>query len=154
MPLTTIEKVIRLQSVESFAEVPTDQLANLALISEEVTLAAGEPVYREEEPSDAMYLVLEGQVRLHRQNVDVTIAGPGDVFGAWALFDEEPQVATATPLEETLVIRIMKEDFIDLLADHVQITQGILKGMVKRLRGLLGRVSSGPTGEGPPRDTA
>lgn len=139
--LTTIEKVIRLQNVEQFAEVPTDELANLALISEEVTLPGGQDIYREEEMSDAMYLVLEGRVRLHRNDLDVTVAEPGDVFGAWALFDDEPQVATATPLEDARVIRIFKEDFIDLLADHVQITQGILKGMVKRLRGLLGRVS-------------
>lgn len=149
MPLTTIEKVIRLQNVEQFAEVPTDQLANLAMVSEEVTYPANEPIYREQEQSDGMYLVLEGRVRLTRNNVEVTVAGPDDAFGAWALFDDEPQVATATPLEETRVIRILKEDFVDLLADHVQITQGILKGMVKRLRGLLGRVQQ----DAPPQES-
>ena len=34
-----------------------------------------------------------------------------------------------------------KEDFIDLLADNVQITQGIIKSFVGRIRGLMTRVT-------------
>jgi len=55
--------------------------------------------------------------------------------------DDDPRVVTATTVKSTHVLRIEKDDFIDLLADHVQITQGVLKGMVQRLRSLVGRVS-------------
>jgi CRP-like cAMP-binding protein len=67
------------------------------------------------------------------------VAKHKDVFGAWALFDDEPRVATATTLEDTRLLQIDKEDFIDLLADHVEITQSILKVMVRRLRKLMAR---------------
>jgi CRP-like cAMP-binding protein len=87
-----------------------------------------------------MYLVLEGRVRLHRDSLEVTVAGPGDAFGTWALFDDEPRVVTATALEETRLLRIDKEDFIDLLAENVQITQGVLKALARRLHSLIGRV--------------
>ena len=141
--LTVIEKVMALQNVDVFSEVSTEQLSHLALIAEEVTGEQGDVLYKESDPPQAMYLVLEGRVRLHRDQLDVTIASAHDVFGTWALFDDEPMVVTATVLESCRLLRIGRDDFIDLLADYVQITQGVLKAMVKRLRGLVGRVQTG-----------
>lgn len=140
--LTIIEKVMTLQNVDVFSEVSTEQLSHLALIAEEVTCAEGEVLYRASDPPQAMYLVLEGRVRLHREALEVTVASAHDVFGTWALFDDEPMVVTATVLEPCRLLRIDRDDFIDLLADYVQITQGVLKAMVKRLRGLVGRVQT------------
>jgi len=138
--LTTIEKVMALQNVDIFSEVSTEQLSHLALIAQEVTCVAQDVLYHESDPPQAMYLVLEGRVRLHRSGIEVTVAGVSEVFGTWALFDDEPMVVTATVLESCRLLRIDRDDFIDLLADYVQITQGVLKAMVKRLRGLVGRV--------------
>ncbi len=138
--LTTIEKVMTLQNVDIFSEVSTEQLSHLALIAQEISCGAGDVLYRESDPPQAMYLVLEGRVRLHRSGLEVTVAGTHEVFGTWALFDDEPMVVTATVLESCRLLRIDRDDFIDLLADYVQITQGVLKAMVKRLRGLVGRV--------------
>ena len=134
--LSVIEKVIFLQAVDVFSEVPTEQLAILAAIAEETTVEKDEKLYAAEEPSDAMYLVLEGRIRLHRGNTDVLIAAAKEAFGTWALFDDEPRVTDATALEHSRVLRIDKEEFIDVLADNVQITQGVLKAMVRRLRAL------------------
>ena len=145
--LTVIEKVMVLQTVDVFSEVSTEQLSHLAMISEEVSFPDGEAIYGEGDASNAMYLVLEGRVRLHRGDLEVTVAGAHEPFGTWALFDEEPRVTSATPLEDVHLLRIDKEDFIDLLADHVEITQGILKAMVKGLRGLVGRVGTASRAE-------
>ena len=137
--LSVVEKVILLQNVDVFSEVSSEQLAYLAAIAEEITCAAATPLYKEHDPSDSMYIVLEGRVRLHRGDTEVTVSGPGEAFGTWALFDDEPRLVAATPLEPTKVLRIDKEDFIDLLADNIKITQGVLKAIVRRLRGLVGR---------------
>ena len=140
--LTVVEKVIFLQDVDVFSEVPTEQLAYLAAIAEEETFIQDEVIYREQDHADAMYLVVEGRVRLHRNELEIAIYGPGDAFGTWALFDDEPRVSAATPLEQTQLLRLNKEDFIDLLADNVDITQGVLKALVKRVRGLIGRIGA------------
>lgn len=139
--LTVIEKVMALQNVDVFSEVSTEQLSHLAVIAEEVTFAEGDVIFKEADPSDSMYLVLAGAVRLHRAEMEVTVARENEVFGTWALFDDDPRVVTATTVKTAHVLRIEKDDFIDLLADHVQITQGVLKGMVRRLRSLVGRLS-------------
>jgi len=138
--LTTVEKVIFLQDIDIFESTTTENLAHIAAITEEVEFKKEQAIFKEGEFSDALYLVIDGQIRLERENKLVMIAKGKDVFGTWALFDDEPRVVTATTLEESHLLKIDKEDFVDLLADHVQITQAILKTMAKRLRGLMARV--------------
>ena len=90
--LTVIEKVIFLQNVDVFSDVPTEQLAYLASIAEETTFKEGDVIYKANESSDALYLVLEGSVKLHIDEREITEAGPKDAFGTWALFDDEPLI--------------------------------------------------------------
>lgn len=137
---TVIEKVVFLQSVDVFSDVPTEQLSYLAAIAEEVTYLDGETIYDLGEVSDSMYLVLDGSVRLHRDGNEITLAGKNEAFGTWALFDEEQRVATATAVGEARLLRIDRDDFLDLLSDHTEITRGVFKNIVGRLRGLIGRV--------------
>jgi len=146
--LTVIEKVIFLQNVDVFAGIGTEELAYLAAIAEERTIAEDETIYTEGDASDALYLVLDGAVRMHRGEEEIARAESRQAFGTWALFDDEPRVASATTLVETRLLRIDRDEFIDLLADHVQITRGILKTVVGRLRGLLERIGIEPASGG------
>jgi CRP-like cAMP-binding protein len=139
--LSIVEKVILLQNIDVFSEVPTEQLASLAAIAEEVEFIKGDIIYKENDPSDALYLVLEGKVHLRRGDQEISVAEKEEAFGTWALFDEEPRVVTATVVEDSRLLRVDREDFIDLLADHVQIAQGVIKIVVKRLRNLVERVA-------------
>ncbi len=139
--LTTVEKVIFLQDIDIFEFSSTEDLSHIAAITDEIEFKAGEQICTEQSIPDAMYMVFEGKVRLSRGGQELMIAGHKDTFSTWALFDDEPLVATATAVEDTRLLRINKEDFIDLLADHVKITQSILKTLVKRLRRLMTRVS-------------
>lgn len=138
--LTTVEKVIFLQEVDIFEHTSTEDLAYIAVITEECEFPAEGLIYREGEISDSMYLVIEGTVALRRGKTDVMIAKKKDVFGTWSLFDEEPRVVSAIAVEDSRLLKIEKDDFFELLADHVQITQGILKAIVKKLRSLADRV--------------
>ena len=138
--LTIIEKVIFLQNVDVFATIPTEQLSHLAAIADEASYAPGELIYKYEEPSDALYVVLDGTVRLHRGEEEIAVVASKDPFGTWALFENAPRVTAATATEETRVLRIFRDDFLDILSDNVQITESVLKSLVGRLRGLLERV--------------
>ena len=139
--LTTIEKVLFLQDVDIFKYTQTEDLAHIATITEETKIKKDIVMFKEGDIPDAMYLLIEGKIRLEREGIEVMTAMPKDVFGTWALFDDEPRVVTAITLEDSKILTIEKEDFVDLLADHVQITQGVLKTMVKRLRGLMARIN-------------
>jgi CRP-like cAMP-binding protein len=139
--LSTVEKVLFLQDVDIFEYTSTEDLSHIAAITEEVEFDADTVLFKEGSISDSMYMVIKGKVRLTRGEQEVMVARDKDVFGTWALFDDEPRVATATTLEHTQLLRIDREEFIDLLADYVAITQSVLKTMVKRLRSLMTRIA-------------
>jgi len=136
--LTTVEKVIVLQDVDIFERILSEDLSHIALIAEEVSFGKNSVIYSEGEPSDSMYVVLNGRILLHRDGSEVMVAEEKDVFGSWSLFDAETRVVTATAQEEALLLKIDREDFLDLLTDHSRITQGVLRALVRRLRGLVG----------------
>jgi CRP-like cAMP-binding protein len=135
--LTTVEKVIFLQDIDFFEFTQTEDLAYLAAITQEVRVKAGIIIYKEGEPSDSMYLVMDGRVRLHRGGNEIMVAQSKDIFGTWALFDDEPRVATATTLDDTSLLRISREDFLDLLSDHTNITESVFKALVQKIRSLI-----------------
>jgi CRP/FNR family cyclic AMP-dependent transcriptional regulator len=139
--LTTVEKVLLLQDVDIFEHTSTEDLSHIAAIAEEIEYQPDEVIFKEDEISDSMYVVIQGKVRLTRTEKEVMVAGKMETFGTWALFDDEPRVATATTLEVSQGLRLDKEEFVDLLADHVGITQSILKTMAKRLRRLITRIT-------------
>ncbi len=137
--LSAIEKVLILQGVDVFSEVPTDQMAALAAISREVSFLDGDKIYRENDPPDALYLVLQGKVSLHQGDKLVVEVGPKESFGTWALFDDEPRVMTATAVQDSRLLRLESIEFNDLLADDVRIAKGIIRTVARRLRELAGR---------------
>ncbi len=150
--LTVIEKVIFLQNVDVFADVPSEHLAYLASIATVEEYEAGEEVFREGDAADAMYLVLSGEVRMHRGDREITTVTSKEAFSTWVLLEQAPQVVTATVKEDAVLLRIDRDDFIDLLSDHVQITEAVLKNAAGRLRQLLGRVNIQPSESTPERD--
>ena len=135
--LTTLEKAIRLQKVELFSDLETDSLALAASIATQMHCPPGTVLFKENGSADALYVVLEGRIRLTRGNREIFAAGPGETLGNWALFDDQPSVATATCSENAALLKIEREDFFDLLADHADMTQKMFKALVKRVRSLL-----------------
>ena len=112
----------------------------LLLLPKRLIIPAARILFTEGDISDSLYIVVEGKVKLHRAGTEIMIAKEKDVFGTWALFDNEPRVATATTQEDCRLLRLDKEEFYDLLADHSRITQDILKTLSLRLRRLIQNV--------------
>ena len=126
--------------MDIFKYTATEDLAYIAAITDEVELKADKTIFKEGDFPDAMYIVIGDKIRLSRDEHEVMKARHKDVFGTWALFDDEARVVTAVVIKDSRILRIYREDFIELLADNVRITQGILKTMVKRLHSLMARV--------------
>ena len=138
--LTIIEKVLLLQEVDIFENTTTQDLALIAAITEEYSYETDQVIYSEGDASDSMFVVVSGMVKLSHTGKTLLDAGKKSVFGTWALFDDEPRVVTATVQETAHLLRIDRDDFYELLSDHIHITQGIMKTMSKRLRRLIERV--------------
>ena len=134
--LTEVEKALKLRSVDVLKQAAGEDLAYVAQIASEVTIAAGEVIYREDEAPDALYVVIDGEVELYQGDIDIGLAEAGEAFGSWALVDDAPRVASARAKTEVRLLKVAREDFTDLLADRPDIVQAVFKAMVGRIRSL------------------
>jgi AAA family ATP:ADP antiporter len=134
--LTVVEKALRLRSVDVLRQTTSEDLAYVAQIAEEIELEAEAAIYADGDVPDALYVVIAGEVELRQADVEIGVIGPGEDFGSWALVDDAPRVASATTRAPTTVLRVAREDFIDLLADRTDIVQAVFKAMVGRIRSL------------------
>ena len=74
----------------------------------EVTLGAGEFLFRQGEPSDLVYLIQSGEIEILREKSDgeeehVTVIGPGGYFGELGPMLNLPRSASARALQPTVL---------------------------------------------------
>lgn len=136
-PMDLIEKVFLLQKIDLLHDARSAHLALLASIAEEVEADPGTVLIRQDEPTDALYLVIDGRVELEGVANQRLEATDGQAFGTWALIDEAPSLVTAGVLVPTRLLRITRTDFYDLLADHSELALGLLQGLARRVRTLV-----------------
>jgi CRP-like cAMP-binding protein len=135
--LNIVEKVIALEGVDLLKNLTPDQLSRIATIADEMRCPPGRIVLDPARPLDALYIVVDGGVELSQNGEALHIARENEVLGAWALFDDTPMPVTAKAVEDTLLLRIARDDFYDLLTDNVEITAAIFSTLVKRFRRLV-----------------
>lgn len=132
--ISTVEKVLFLKTIDLFRTIPGEDLVRVAQIAEEVRFEAGERLITEGELGDSLYLILAGRVRVEKNNKRVTELGERECVGEMAILDSEPRSATVQAIEPVTALKIEREDFYDLLNEKVEIAQGIIKVLTRRLR--------------------
>lgn len=96
--------------------------------------AAGERILsRGGAPSDALWIVRKGRVRLERDGEALELLEAGDCFGFPSLLGERPPLRDAVVTEEALLYRVPKRDFLRLL-DEPGASRFFLEGLAHRLR--------------------
>ena len=131
-----IERVLLLQSIDLFAEVTTEQLSYIAAIADEISVDAGAVIYRENDPPDGLYVVISGSIAATHGQTTIERIGPNGSFGVWALFDNQPRLTGTEASEPSRLLFVRRDDFMDVLSNHVDIMQGIFKQLAQRLRRL------------------
>lgn len=97
---TNPESLQQLQTTSLFRDFTEDELRACLELMDPQRAEAGECIVRQDEPGDAMYLLVEGSARvLHHkegQKVELAVLKPGDFFGEIALVDQGPRSADST----------------------------------------------------------
>ncbi|HEY3805988.1 MAG TPA: cyclic nucleotide-binding domain-containing protein [Kofleriaceae bacterium] len=132
--MTTVEKVLLLKGIDLFAAVPADELAAIARIAEEVRLDAGEPVIREGELGDALYFVVDGRAAVHKSGRQLAELGHRAVFGELALLDPGPRSATVEAVTDLHLLKIGRDEFVEILASRPEVPLGVIKMLARRMR--------------------
>lgn len=136
-PMDLIEKVFLLQQVDLLKDARGSDLALLASIAEEVEADTGSLLVRRGEASEALYVVIRGAVELEAPGAPPVRTTDGMSFGSWTLIEEAESLIDARVEHPSHLLRVTRDDFHDLLADHPELGVGLLQGLARRLRSLV-----------------
>ena len=135
-----------LRSMDLFAELEDDELGKIARLLKEFKVAENDLIFNQGEPGDALYIVLQGRVRIAttdnfgRERV-LAFYGPGEFFGDMAVLTGAPRSATATASSDARLLQLRKDDFDVLVATNVGVMRGMMRVMVERQAALNTRLS-------------
>jgi len=134
---TIIERVIFLQSIELFSDIPSEQLVHIAGITHSFSVKKGEYLFKKGDKSQHMYLLADGVVELTRSDERKREFEAPEAMGVWGFFNESDRLLTATCKTDCFFLRIEQLDFFDLLEDRIYLSRGLLKYFVKRIKKLI-----------------
>lgn len=128
-----------LRKVELFESLNTEQTQSVLGISNKETYPSGMVLFRENDPGSAFFIVLNGSIKIYKANPSgeekiLSVFRAGESFGELSLIDGKPRSATAQTLEETTVLVISGDGFMELLKSNFDITQSIMAELCRRLR--------------------
>jgi len=129
-----------LRSVPYFSALGTEELEKLARETQERSFDKGEVIFLEDEPSQGLYIVKTGRVRIFksspegREQVLLTVTA-GTPFNEVPVFDGGTNPASASALEPTTVY-IVPSKTVQSLLDGSPAAAAIIKLFAGRLRHL------------------
>jgi len=112
-----------LKSVDLLAPLANYERAQIAQLLEVKVFPAGEVIFEQGVPGNAMYIVESGEVVIHKDNVEIMNSKRGDFFGERALLKDEPRAAKVTAVKECKLLMLDKMAFDILLGPLENILQ-------------------------------
>ncbi len=126
-----------LRRVKIFAGMDDSQLERFIKYMEVAKARQFAEVVKQGDPGDAMFLVLDGEVRVRlmiggKESI-LTVLGPGEFFGEIALFDHGPRSADVVTNLESTLLKISAGGFQKLATEAPDLATPFLLAMGKTL---------------------
>ena len=104
-----------LKNIEIFKYLSPEESRRVLGDVTEVRLKADETVFEAGSAGNEMYIIKKGRIKVHRvfDGNEITFAefGAGDAFGEMSLIDEYPRSASATVLEDCVLLALPRSTF-------------------------------------------
>lgn len=128
--------IARLKTVPLFAGLARKDLDLLVRQADHLRYPARHTVVREGSPGEEFWLVVEGQLSVHRGGVEVATIGPGDWFGELAVIDPAPRDATVVATTPVELMVIGRRRFWSVLESSPTLMRKVIVSLAVRLRAL------------------
>ena len=135
--MVPIDRMAFLQNVPLFAGMSSQELLRVAEIVQEVNFPSNMTIIREDDIGDYMFILVEGEVLIHRGTAQVGRLGSKDFFGEMSILDRGPRSASVTTLSNCQLLRIDERDFWQILVLHNTLAVSLVKVLAQRLRQML-----------------
>ena len=132
--LLTVEKVLILRCVAVFSDVADEALVDVARLLKLLDAPAGTTIIREGDVGHALYIIVDGRVRVHRDDQTIAVLGERDVFGELSVLDPKPRSASVEALEDTRLFALRGEHLEELMAADPPVLRGVVRFLCRRIR--------------------
>ncbi len=131
------EEVEALQNIPLFAKIDASKLKLLAFTSERVNYEPGQDLFKQGDPGDAAYIILDGEA-------DIIVNTPGgelvvasmkknDFVGDIAILCDVPRTATVRATKPLSTLVITKDLFFQLVTEFPDMSVAIMRELAQRL---------------------
>lgn len=131
------EEVEALRNIPLFAKIDASKLKLLAFTSERVNYDPGKDLFKQGDPGDAAYIILDGEA-------DIIVNTPGgelvvasmkkyDFVGDIAILCDVPRTATVRATKPLSTLVITKDLFFQLVTEFPDMSVEIMRELAQRL---------------------
>jgi CRP/FNR family cyclic AMP-dependent transcriptional regulator len=132
-------KLWYLENFNLFKGLDKDSMMDLQKIVVDREVPKSEPIYFAHDPSNSIFMLKEGRVKLTRTSPDgkemiLALINPGEIFGELAMYGDEERTDYAYTLDKCLICAINRDDFKVFLEKNPELNIKISKLIGFRLR--------------------
>jgi CRP-like cAMP-binding protein len=142
-------EVKTIRNAPIFRGLDPTKMRLLACISEQLTFQPGEYICESGEPSDAAYVILEGEIEFvlatDKGEKSLGRQGPGTMFGEVGLLCDRERFACVRALSPLSVMRINRDCFLRMMQDNAQFSMAVAQELARRVVRLAERAGGEPT---------
>ncbi len=134
-----------LEKVSLFANIPPECLLKLEQTSSLRKYPKNTILFMEGDANAQLFVIKRGLVCIHTDDNEgrqlvLNYMGPGEYFGELSLLDDKPRSASASTVEDSMLMVISREHFRDFMREHPELYEMLMVGLVDRIRALTGNV--------------
>lgn len=109
-------------------------LKSIADIVEVVSIKEGLTFIKKGEQGDCMYILFEGKVKIHDDDAKIAEIEPIGLIGEMAILMTDQRTASVTTLENSILLKITRNEFEVLAEDNVDFYKSMVKLLIKKLQ--------------------
>ena len=127
----------QLRDIPLFRDLDAAKCKLVAMSSDRLNYKAGDNVFNEGDPSDSVYFMLSGRIKVTRRRADVEIdlaeLSGGAVLGETGVICGRSRSATITAIEDATMLRTDAHVFKELLHQVPQVAVALARELANRV---------------------
>ena len=135
--MNLVSECEKLREIPRFRDLDTAKCNLIAMSSDRLHYQAGDVVFDEGDPSDAVYFMLSGRIRVSRElkgrQIDLAELTGGAVLGETGVICGRSRSASVVAVEETTMLRTDANVFNELLYQVPQVTVALARELANRV---------------------
>ena len=126
-------KVEALKRAPLFEGLSKKELAQLARVSEDLEVSAGDVICKEGDTGREFFVIVEGEIEVTVKGKKVAERGEGDFVGEIALLEDTSRTATVTAKTPLRLFVLTREDFRSLVRQSPKVEQKVMQALARRV---------------------